>query len=597
MSISAKIKADGLVYVTCPNSDCAAGLRIKPKSAHTNVTCASCGHKFALEVEGMEASAGAAPPPVPPPPSVKESARKRDQAEPRGESSPKSPSRPRHPWEVDDEERRRERRTENRRRKEEKSAPVGLIIAGVAALLILGGGIAAGIVYATRDEPSRPTTPVASGPASDKTVPGASVPTAANTTSPVTSPVVKDSTSTPPSKRKSPPTSGRPTTTETVKKNEPSQDPPKPVEKPKTPPVDPIEVVKKSTALIEGKGGWGTGFVIRPGIVMTNAHVINSFLLSDLTVSFVSLDDTAPPKLKPTLLYTDARRDLAILRVDTDRPPLEITAPGTDLSGMSVAVVGNPRGDAGQAEINKVTRGTLSNPIRRDAGWTYYELRAEAFFGNSGGPVVNEKTGKLVGVMQSILGDGKQKSYCIPYGEAVRALELLPTSKADEPKFTRLAAARHYLDYIADHLPEMEMNAEDAMAGQLIRLQAKAIGASVEIRVRTKEGREFVITLTEFMEQLRSKHTAIYPNLSKVCMPAVDASSEIPSSLRQLMRQRIEAYMNMYSLANQETKTEKGFRDAMEARKSASLKAAAAFKDAYKKFLDDLERKPLVKPK
>jgi hypothetical protein len=283
--------------------------------------------------------------------------------------------------------------------------------------------------------------------------------------------------------------------------------------------------------------------------------------------------------------------------VDTDRPPLDMTEPGTDLAGMAVAVVGNPADRARQAQINKVTTGTLSNPIRRDAGWTYYELNAEAFFGNSGGPVVNAKTGKLVGVMQSILGDGKQKSYCIPFGEAARALDTLPASKADDPKVMRIAAARHYLDYVADHMPEMEMNAEDAMSGQLVRLEAKAFGEKVSVRVRTADGRQIVMTLTEFMDLLRSKHTKVYPTFSKTAMPSVEASSEIPSSLKQLTRQRIEAYLNMYALANQQTKTRKAFEDAMELRKTASAKAAKAFNDAYDKFLDDLERKPPVKAK
>jgi hypothetical protein len=323
---------------------------------------------------------------------------------------------------------------------------------------------------------------------------------------------------------------------------------------------------------------------------MTNAHVVKGFMLNDLTVSFVTLDDTAPPKLKPTLLYSDARRDLAILRVDTDRPPLEVSAAGTELSGLEVAIVGNPVGDAGQAQINKVTTGKLSAPIRRDAGWTYYELSAQAYFGNSGGPVVDAKTGKLVGVIQSILGDGKQTSYCIPYSEALRALNSLPENKADEAKFLRIAAGRHYLDYIADHLPEMELNAEDAMAGQLVRLEAKSFGASVNVRVRTTDGRVATMSLAEFMDSLRSKHTKVYPTINKTAIPAIKASSEIPSSLASLAVVRIEAYLAMYNLATADSKTRKAFEDAMDAKKAASTKAAKAFKEAYDKFLDDLER-------
>jgi hypothetical protein len=595
MNVVGKPNADGLVYIKCPKADCAAGLRIKPKSAHTTVTCANCGNKFVLDV--AEAGASGSPPPIP-----KQAGKNRDTDEPKRE-----PGRPKHPWEVDDEDRRRERREERRRqREEEKSFPAGLVVGIAGGALILIAIAVVAVIYFTRDDsPSKPSTPVASGPVAEKTGPG-SVGTGATTTSPSPS-IATGSSTIPPAKstdlaKVDPPksTNGGPDNVTPSKGKTPpkKKGPTKPPTKtPDSPVRDAIEVVKKSTALIEGKGGWGTGFVIRPGIVMTNAHVINGFLLNDLSVSFVSLDDTAPPKLKPTLLFSDSRRDLAILRVDTDRPPLEMTEPGTDLAGMSVAVVGNPADRAKQAQINKVTTGKLSNPIRRDAGWTYYELNAEAYFGNSGGPVVNEKTGKLVGVMQSILGDGKQKSYCIPYGEALLALSTLPESKSDEPKATRIASGRHYLEYVADHMGEMELNAEDAMSGQLVRLQAKSVGARVEVTVRTTGGRTTTMSLTEFMELLRSKHATVYPTFSKTAMPAVEASSEIPSELKRLTRQRIEAYMNMYGLANQATNTEKAFREAMDARKAASVKAARAFKDAYDKFLDEMERRPPTKAK
>ena len=54
MTIPAKLSPDGVVRVKCPKPDCDVDLRIKPKSARTAVTCASCGHKFVLEVANLE---------------------------------------------------------------------------------------------------------------------------------------------------------------------------------------------------------------------------------------------------------------------------------------------------------------------------------------------------------------------------------------------------------------------------------------------------------------------------------------------------------------------------------------------------------------
>jgi S1-C subfamily serine protease len=552
------------------------------------VICANCGHRFILEVADLDPAAGPGiPPPLPP------TSATIDECPFRSNEDAKA-NRPKRPREFTDDD----CRSEQRREKDvQKAVPVGLVVGGVVAAVLLIGGVALGAVFVLRESASE-YTPVATGSSSEsksnpapQTTPSTEVSNSATVTTsqPATKDPVEEADVPVVDSEPNPPAPA-------ARQSQPPKEKTPPKKKGVFPggPVGPfnkdaIETVKKSTALIEGKGGWGTGFVIRAGIVMTNAHVIKGFMLGDLTVSFVTLDDTAPPKLKPTLLYTDPRRDLAILRVDTDRPPLEVTETGAELSGLEVAIVGNPVGDAGQAQINKVTTGKLSAPIRRDAGWTYYELNAQAYFGNSGGPVVDAKSGKLVGVIQSILGDGKRKSYCIPFGEALRAVDSLPTSKEDEPKATKIAQARHYLDYIADHLPGMELDAQDAMIGQLNKLRAKASGGDVTVTVRTKDGRISTMSLTEFMALLKERRSANYPNFTKV-MPIINGSSEIPSSLKQLMRERIETYDSMYSLANQSTKTEKAFKDAMDSRKTANVSKAKSFKEAYDKFLDELER-------
>lgn len=585
MNVTGTPSADGLVFVNCPSCD--AALRVKPRAARTTVPCVACGQKFVLEVAGLPPTSGATPPPVPAPSLDFRSDK------PPASRAKRAPRR-------DDEDDRPRRQPAG---KKMSGAVVGLIVGGGVAALLLVGGLVTGLVFLLRDrEPKAPAVPVAAAPDQRSAVEPSPVvrPVAATTEKiPAVAATTVESKPTAPKPGPAPKVPPKADPMPTRPDPDPTEVTPAKAPPPKEGPAkggpagidkEAVERVKKSTALIECKEKWGTGFVIRPGLVMTNAHVTNSVALDDLRVSFVTLDDTAPPKLKPTLLYTDPRRDLAILRVDTDRPPLEMVERGTDLSGMEVAVVGNPRGDGGQAQINKVTTGKLSAPVRRDAGWTYYELFAEAFFGNSGGPVVERKTGKLVGVMQSILGDGKSKSYCIPFGEAQRALDTLPP-KEDEAKAARVAAGRHYLGYIHDHLPEMERFAELAMQGQLNRLRAKARGGDVRVTVRLTDGRALVLTLTEFMDLMREKHNQNYPVITKV-VPTVGNSPEIPSALKSAMRLRVETYSNMYGLADGETKTEKGFLDAIDARKSANAKAAKAFQEAYDKFFDDLERNP-----
>jgi S1-C subfamily serine protease len=603
MNVQGQLSQDGTVQVHCPRHGCTATLRVKPKGGRTWVTCAAagCGHRFVLDVTDFKEPAEAkestpTPPPLPaagpPPLPPKERFRLENDDRPEPSMPVPPPGRP-------------------RRRRPQEPAGSGstalLVGGGIAAFLVVAGGVAATLVYVLKDRGDTPsqvaqnqttsnTTTAPILPALDsvkpkddptKVKPAVALNGAADAADAEDEPADPPTTPGTPTQAAPPPKKG-------PKKGNTSVGPGKPVPRDAK---EAIEKVKKSTALIERKDGWGTGFVIKPGIVMTNFHVISGAMVTDLSrddknelkVSFVSLDDTAPPPLKPTLLYCDPRRDLAILRVDTDRPPLEMCPSGTDLQGLEVAVVGNPRGDGGQAQINKVTTGSLANPVRRNAEWTYYELRAEAFFGNSGGPVVDLKTGKLVGVMQSILGDGKNKSYCIPYGEAMRALERLPESKEKEPEAARIAAGRHYLDYFNKEMPILENMARNAMTMQLNILKAKAHGPGARAEVLDKRTGQW-LSATEVMTQLKEEYAKIYPRLEKALDGPVKASPEVPSAVASKAKHRLEACGAMRSLASGKTDTETSFRHEMETRTANDDKAARAFEEDYKKFLENMDR-------
>jgi S1-C subfamily serine protease len=534
MTFATASSTDRLVLATCPNRDCAARLRIAPKSTRSNVTCANCGHRFVLDLAK------------------------------RGEEPAGSLDFPREPIV------RRHRRSRGQSR-------LGPIVAGVVALLLLGGII--GGVFAFRAAPPDVDTPVVAGETA-----------AALHTNPTESKVSALAA-------KSETTAKTATTAKAMPKSEPP-----PIITPPPPPPNRDDVlarVKQSTVLIEEKGkGWGTGFVIRPGIVMTNAHVVCGLALEKMMVSFVSIDNTDPPKLKPTLLYVDVRRDLAILRVKSDRPALELTASGTELSGLEVAVVGNPRGDAGQAEINKVTTGKLSAPIRRDAGQTFYELSAPAFFGNSGGPVVDVRTGKLVGVMQSILDDGKSKSYCIPFNEALQAVKALPADAKDEAKALKIAAGRHALGYLATKLPELEKNASRAMEVQCILLRIGAQGPNSLYKMpdgSVLSKTEILAVWREVFQELKEPLAELMKTIETRVLPAIKASPKIPGSLKDQAMQRVAACEQMRRLASSTTNTEKAFQKHMDAYRAASLEAVKKFEAGYAAYLDATESRSSVK--
>ncbi len=153
------------------------------------------------------------------------------------------------------------------------------------------------------------------------------------------------------------------------------------------------ERLRAITVQVRGRGrgaGSGSGVVWRPGLVVTNAHVATgrSFV--------VETEDGAVREAD--VVASDARRDLAVLRVATDRLPVaEVAPPGALRVGALVVAVGNPLGLSGAVTTGIVH--ALPAP-RRGAALILADLRLLP--GNSGGPL-SDATGRVVGVNAMIL--------------------------------------------------------------------------------------------------------------------------------------------------------------------------------------------------
>lgn len=140
----------------------------------------------------------------------------------------------------------------------------------------------------------------------------------------------------------------------------------------------------------------GSGFVVGPGLVVTNAHVVAGEPSTDLVVGSGSYPATP-------VLY-DPRFDLAVLRTEAPvGPPLALD-PGDVGRGTRGAVVGYPEngslsvGPAGVAAALTAEGQDIYNQgsvVRR-----VYEIDAEVQPGNSGGPLV-AADGQVVGVVFS----------------------------------------------------------------------------------------------------------------------------------------------------------------------------------------------------
>ncbi len=218
----------------------------------------------------------------------------------------------------------------------------------------------------------------------------------------------------------------------------PTQNPDSP-EVAQRPPIDdkdkdPEEIVDlcgPSVALIRSDFGGGTGFMIRPNIVATNAHVIDSALSSRLKVYFPSAKSGGKDPVSADVIYFDRKRDLAFLKVPVPPskiPPLQEAQAFQFKSGRKITIIGCPGVGEKQLE-NAVSTGVLSTETEV-ANQKYYQLGASVNPGNSGGPVFNAK-GHIIGVVTLKAGQ-EQISYCIPWKELCDGITKMEKHKDKE---------------------------------------------------------------------------------------------------------------------------------------------------------------------
>ena len=160
-----------------------------------------------------------------------------------------------------------------------------------------------------------------------------------------------------------------------------------------------------------GLGIEGSGWVARPGVVVTNAHVVAG---TDDTVVQEGGED---PKLDAQAVYFDATNDIAVLRVDgLDARALRIVP--EPKAGTSGAVLGYPENGPYDVEPARLGPTDAVNsedaygrgPVRR----TITTFRARVREGNSGGPVVDGGGNVLTTVFAATVGGAQQGGYGVP---------------------------------------------------------------------------------------------------------------------------------------------------------------------------------------
>jgi S1-C subfamily serine protease len=168
-------------------------------------------------------------------------------------------------------------------------------------------------------------------------------------------------------------------------------------------------------ALACGRGQEGSGSVVAPERVVTNAHVVAGVTNPRVQVGGVGRRYAA------TVVAFDARRDLAVLAVPG--LPTKPLALGTDLArGNSALVAGYPNDGpfrARAARVRQIVR-AIGEDIygRPGAIREVYSLYVMVQPGNSGGPVLNAK-GQVAGVVFAKSLDDQETGYALTLNESL----------------------------------------------------------------------------------------------------------------------------------------------------------------------------------
>ena len=188
-----------------------------------------------------------------------------------------------------------------------------------------------------------------------------------------------------------------------------------------------VQRAAASTVKIQAPGcggvNYGSGAVIAPGHVLTNAHVV----AGTRSVGILVPGSTKP--LPASVVAFDPARDAAVLAV----PGLTLPALGTSIAkrGTQAVILGYPGGGL-ETTVAAVVQGEIRGEGRDIYDQTAVNrdilvLSGPARPGNSGGPLVDLE-GRMIGLVFAGSISRPDQSYALALGEVLPAIEAASTS-------------------------------------------------------------------------------------------------------------------------------------------------------------------------
>ena len=171
------------------------------------------------------------------------------------------------------------------------------------------------------------------------------------------------------------------------------------------------QIIKESQSrvfTIYTETGLGSGFLFEEkGTVVTNAHVVAGF--TEVVVRNVNGQQTTGRVIGISDEY-----DVALIQVDdyAGEVPLEMEINETEI-GSEVIALGSPQGLENSASIGYLTG--LDRSFESDFQYeNVYQVDAQISPGSSGGPLLDAKTGKVIGINSALLTADQSIGFSIP---------------------------------------------------------------------------------------------------------------------------------------------------------------------------------------
>ena len=206
----------------------------------------------------------------------------------------------------------------------------------------------------------------------------------------------------------------------------------------------------------------GSGFLYEQGgYIVTNAHVVAGY--TDVIVR-----NSAGKDSSAKVIGISDKSDVALL-ISTEYAkvnPLE-TELEESIVGTEVIALGSPQGFENSASIGYLTG------VNRDIefGFLYehlYQIDAQIDQGSSGGPLIDAKTGKVIGINSLLFKENDVFGFSIPMNTVTSILDNWISSPMNEKQVTSLFGVYEDYTYSDENVSEDTYYEEDAYSEESI---------------------------------------------------------------------------------------------------------------------------------